>query len=455
MAHMTECSLWKSQAGVESLKASLARENPNRLYIWESIANGLGNWFYDHCQQAKTDKRMRFIFCGFWSNPLYAIPRSDPDFEIYWDHGVLTEDEIKRARFVKHEYGVRVSPEQIAWWRRESEYRADQYMLRHYPWTETEAFISSGSGFFPAARTLEIGEAISAGPLYKGYRYSFEEQFLESKIEQTTDPDEVSLRVWEPPEPKGVYVIGIDPSGGGGEDADDHAIEVFRCYADRLVQVAEFASNRPFTYQLAWVVAHLCGAYRDHIANLEVTGIGAAVMPEVRHIRQLAERGILQAFPQTDKILDMIGCVRWFLYQRADSLGGPGNIINWKTHSDNKRMIFDELRNCIVHKNAIEIRSPRLVQQLQGIIEDEKGYLGAGLDTGLGDDLVCAAALAVHPWVETLRTRLVNANMSWKAVHEDSKPVEPAHALSFGFSSAYQNYMNAVHKKQQRRRERF
>lgn len=40
LMHATECSLWKSLAGVESLKASLARENPHRLYCWESIANG-------------------------------------------------------------------------------------------------------------------------------------------------------------------------------------------------------------------------------------------------------------------------------------------------------------------------------------------------------------------------------------------------------------------------------
>ena len=37
MMHATECAQWKSLAGVESLKASLARENPTRLYIWESI----------------------------------------------------------------------------------------------------------------------------------------------------------------------------------------------------------------------------------------------------------------------------------------------------------------------------------------------------------------------------------------------------------------------------------
>ena len=37
LLHATECGTWKSLAGVESLKASLAQINPHRLYIWESI----------------------------------------------------------------------------------------------------------------------------------------------------------------------------------------------------------------------------------------------------------------------------------------------------------------------------------------------------------------------------------------------------------------------------------
>ena len=156
------------------------------------------------------------------------------------------------------------------------------------------------------------------------------------------------LRVWEPPEPNGVYVIGGDPSGGGGGDANDHALEVFRCYADRLVQVAEFQSNRPLTYQFAWVLSHLCGAYRDHMANIEVSGVGAAVIPEVRNLRQLALRGIIQADNNADSILNMVGAVRWFLYKRADTLGGVGNVINWKTNQDNKQAIYSALRDSLM-----------------------------------------------------------------------------------------------------------
>lgn len=448
MMHATECSLWRSLAGVESLKASLARENPNRLYIWEAIANGL-NWWYSFCQQAKQDKRMRFVFIGFWANPTYAIQKQDPDYKTYWD-GSLTEDELKRARFVKQHYGITIKPEQIAWWRREAEFRVEEYMLRHYPWTESECFIASGSGFFPAQKTLEIGEALAVGPPYQAYRYDFTEKFLESEISQTKDTDAAMLRVWEPPEPGGIYVLGCDPSGGGGGESDDHAIEVLRCYSDRVVQVAEFQSNRPLTYQLAWVLAHLCGAYRDHMANLEVTGVGAAVMPEIRNLRQLADQGLMNATPGfNDPILAMIGGVRWFLYKRQDTMSGAGNVINWKTNSDNKSMTYSALRDSLMLRR-IEVRSLRLVQQMQAIVEDE-GYIGSGADTGSNDDLVSALVLAHWTWVEYQRPRLVARNLTWDSVKGDRPPQNAGTMLSFAFTDFFQN----LNKRQRQRVERF
>lgn len=447
MMHATECGQWRSLAGVESLKAALARLNPHRLYLWESIANGF-NWYYNFCQQAKVDRHMRFIFIGFWSNPTYAIPKSDPDYKTYWD-GTLTEDELTRARYVRQTYNVLVKPEQVAWWRREAEFRQDEYMFRHYPWTERECFIASGSSFFPAGRTLELAESLAIGPPYKGYKYIFEEGFLGSSIEQTTDRDEAMLRVWEPPEPGGVYVIGGDPSGGGGGDANDHAIEVLRCYADRVVQVAEFQSNRPLTYQFAWVLAHLCGAYKDHLANIEVSGVGAAVLPEVRNLRQLAERGILQSAPGSDSILNMIGAVRWFLYKRADTLGGSGNVIAWKTNQDNKHYVFSELRDSLMLRR-LELRSIRLVREMQAIVEDE-GWIGAGPDTGENDDLVSALVLAHHTYTEWRRAGLVARNLTWESVKGDKPPANPATMLSFAFSEHFRKINRAATV----RRERF
>ena len=448
MMHATECSLWRSLAGVESLRASLARQNPHRLYIWESIANGF-NWYYNFVQQAKKDRHMKFIFIGFWANPTYAIPKTDADYQIYWD-GHLDEDELARAKYVKQEYNYTIKPEQIAWWRREAERSPEEYMLRHYPWHERECFIASGSGFFPAKRTLELAESLAAGPPYKAYTYYFTDKFLDSRIDQARESDTAQLRVYEPPEPNGIYVIGCDPSGGGSEDADDHAIQILRCYADRVVQVAEFQTNRPTTYQLAWVLSHLCGAYRDHVANLEVTGVGAAVLPEIRNLRQLAEQGLMNAVPGLDDpIMAMIGNVRWFLYKRQDSMSGAGNIINWKTNHDNKAMIYSGLRDSLMLRR-IELRSHRLVTQMQAVIEDD-GWIGAGPDTGENDDLVQALALAHWAWMEWRRPALVARNYTWDVVKGERPPQNAGTVLSQAFSEFFVN----LNRRQREHRERF
>jgi hypothetical protein len=256
------------------------------------------------------------------------------------------------------------------------------------------------------------------------------------------------LRVWEPPEEKGVYVIGGDPSGGGGGDANDHAIEVFRCYADRLVQVAEFQSNKPLTYQFAWVLSHLCGAYRDHLANIEVSGVGAAVMPEVRNLRQLAERGILQAEQGSDSILNMIGAVRWFLYKRADTMGGAGNVINWKTNQDNKALIYSELRDSLMLRR-IEFRSIHLVQEMQAVVEDE-GWIGAGPDTGENDDLASATVLAHHTWIEWRRAGLIARNLTWDSVKGEPPPQNAGTVLSFAFSEHIRKINSAAQTRARR-----
>jgi hypothetical protein len=389
------------------------------------------------------------MFLGFWANPTYFIPRTDPDYKIYWDNR-LADDEAKLATYVKQEYNYVVKPEQIAWWRREAEFRAEEYMHRHYPWTERQCFIASGSGFFPAARTLAIGEALAAGPPYKAYTYTFTERFLDSRIEQTRNSDEAQLRVWEAPEPGGIYAIGCDPSGGGGDGADDHAVQVLRCYADRIVQVAEYQSNKPYTYQIAWVLAHLCGAYREHVANLEVTGIGSAVMPEIRNLRQLADQGLMNAVPGLqDPIMAMIGAVRWFLYRRQDSLSGVGNLQNWKTNADNKAMIFSSLRDCLM-KGCIEIRSIRCVRQMQAIVEDQ-GWIGAGPDTGEGDDLVDALVLGVWTWTDRLQPTLINRNLTWDSV----KGERPAPDPSIELSRAFSEFFIDLNKRQREHRMKF
>jgi hypothetical protein len=216
------------------------------------------------------------------------------------------------------------------------------------------------------------------------------------------------------------------------------------------VQVAEFQSNKPLTYQLAWVLAHLCGAYREHTANLEVTGVGSAVLPEIRNLRQLADQGLMNATPSfNDPIRAMIGAVRWFLYKRQDTLGGAGNVINWKTNADNKAMIYSALRDSLMLRR-IEVRSLRLIQQMQSIIEDQ-GYIGAGTDTGSNDDLVSALVLAHWTWVDRWRDNLVARHLTWDSV----KGERPPQTMSDMASHAFERFFTTLNKRQREHVERF
>ena len=130
-------------------------------------------------------------------------------------------------------------------------------------------------------------------------------------------------------------------------------------------------------------------------------------------------------------------------------MGGAGNVIAWKTNYDNKRQIYSELRDSLMLRR-VEIRSLKLVQQLQAIVEDE-GNLGAGTDTGENDDLVSAMVLAHHAWIEWKRPGLIARNLTFDSVKGERPPQDPGTMLSFAFSE----HFRAINQRAQRRQERF
>ena len=157
------------------------------------------------------------------------------------------------------------------------------------------AFITSGDSFFSAKRVNEDMHFImqSEAPL-KGYRYQLGDDFMATEIMPVYSTKDADLRVWEEPVPHGVYVMGVDPAYGRSDDAAEHAISVWRCYADKLVQVAEYGTPIPETFQCCWVMAHLAGAYQNIWINLEVTGPGYSVLQEMRHLKRLLDDGYLR-----------------------------------------------------------------------------------------------------------------------------------------------------------------
>ena len=276
----------------------------------------------------------------------------------------------------------------------------------------------TGRSFFPLRRLAHNIRTVHEEkyPL-KAYRYHIGSRFDATQLEPLDNTKDADLRIWEEPHPNGSYVMGVDTAYGRDDTKDRHGIEIFRCFADRLVQVAEFATGIPETYQLTWVMAHLAGAYKNVIINLEVNGPGFAVMDELRHLKQLLDMRMLPGLSDAHgNVEDIFSSVRWFLYHRPDSMGA-GYVYNWKTNQDNKLQIMNELRDTYA-VNHMDIYSVPLLEEMERVVQEGSEIRAEGR---AHDDRVFATALATHAWITWVRSGMISTEQTFDKVMEEER----------------------------------
>jgi hypothetical protein len=426
--HGTECSSWGSEEGIASMMASLAQKHPDRLYVFESTARGK-NLFWEMWNDANEDVHtQKAFFIGWWAKEDYAVSREDPRFKDYWT-GKLDPGEEVLARAVKKRYGVELAPEQIVWhrWMRTVKIGDEDLMNQEYPWTAEQAFIESGKSFFPARRVADDIAFIRREQIaFKGYCYRMTDNFMQTELEQVTRARDTELRIWEDPHPNGIYVVGVDPAYGRSDLKDRHCIELYRCFADALIQVAEYATDVPETYQVAWVLAHMAGSYKNVWINLEINGPGPAVMRELQHLRQLMDAGYLREQANERKLDDVFSATRWYLYHRPDSLGA-GYAYGWKTTADNKILILNQMRDAYSLRH-LRIRSVPLLQEMETVIQDGSSIEASGRNK---DDRVFATALAHKAYIDWIRPNMIANNLTYESVVRAERAAleNPGHTL--------------------------
>ena len=334
--HGTETSSWGDEEGLASLLASLAEKNENRLFLFESTARGF-NMFHDMYVTAKRARTQKAIFAGWWRNELYSVTAEDPIYRVYWD-GKLKPEEREWVGDIKKLYDVEINSRQIAWWRWKmyEGLKDESLMYQEYPPTEDYAFVMSGTSFFSHSRCTDAAKKAKT-TLPDCYRYVMGAYFQDTEVVKSTDKL-ATLKVWEDPVENGYYVIGADPSYGSSDYSDRFCVQVYRVYADGLDQVAEFCTAELNTYQFAWVIAHLAGAYRNSTLNLEVNGPGQAVLNELKNLKRQA--AVITNTSQRNDLMNVLGNMSHYLWRRNDTLGGPSNSTGWMTtHASKERML--------------------------------------------------------------------------------------------------------------------
>jgi hypothetical protein len=417
--HGTETSSWGDEEGLASLLASLAETNPKRLYIFESTARGF-NMFHDMYVTAKRAKTQKAIFCGWWRNQFYSVDAESNIYKVYWD-GKLTSEEKEWTRDIKKLYNVEINSRQMAWWRWKLHegIKDDALMYQEFPPTEDYAFIMTGTSYFSNARCTDAMKiAKKIGCDY--YRYSMGANFIDTEVIKSTERL-ATLKIWEQPVDTAYYVIGADPAYGSSDWADRFCIQVFRCYADGMEQVAEFATSEMNTYQFAWAIAHLAGAYKNSTLNLEVNGPGQAVINELRNLKRQA--AVLEGRMGYD-LMNVLGSMSNYIWRRNDTMGGISNSIGWVTTSATKERMLSYMKDYF-ERGMMAIYSIDAIEEMKTIIRDGASIEASGRNK---DDRVMAAALATAAFAEQLQPRLIAQKLTRQVSRtlDDSTPEEIA-----------------------------
>jgi len=401
--HGTETSSWGDEEGLASLLASLAETNPMRMYIFESTARGF-NMFHDMYVTAKRARTQRAIFCGWWRNQFYSIPAENQIYKVYWD-GKLTPEEKEWTRDIKKLYNVEINSRQMAWWRWKLHegIKDESLMYQEFPPTEDYAFVMTGTSFFSSARctdAMKMAKKIDCDY----YRYTMGALFQDTDCIKSTERL-ATLKVWEEPIDTAYYVIGADPAYGSSDWADRFCIQVYRCYADGMEQVAEFATSEMNTYQFAWAIAHLAGAYKNSTLNLEVNGPGQAVINEIRNLKRQA---VALGGRAGHDLMDVLGSMQNYIWRRNDSMSGMSNSFGWMTTTQTKERMLSYMKDYF-ERGMMAIYSEELLEEMKTIVRDGGSIQASGRNK---DDRVIASGLACAAYAEQVQPRLIQMKLT-------------------------------------------
>lgn len=439
--HMTEVAYWGDPEQIGSLKSSMAEENDNRFFNWESTANGF-NHFNDMWTDAHGSVSVRPIFITWWSNEFYRAAKGGAKWRQYWGpKGRASQQEKDWIIQVEREYGHQLDEEQLAWyrWCRAEKVTDEMQLYAEFPTLPEDAFVATGSKFFTGKTMSAAYRVINTEAKPATFRFQFGEDFTDTNIIESPERN-AHLKVWAEPVKGAYYAIGADPAYGSSEESDRYAVQVFRCWANRVEQVAEFCVVDMSTYTFAWVICYLAGCYQPNVYNIEVNGPGGAVIQEIDNLKRMAGRALRPG--QAKTMMDVVRKMQEFLFVRSDSMMQRPQGKHTLTTTNVKDSYMSMFRDNF-ERSALVLHSKMLLDEMKGIIRDG-GWIGA--DGAGKDDRVISGALAVKAWNDSLRQRLIASNVVWVPPEEQTQLAPAQDTVAGRLIRNYLQEIGALHK---------
>jgi hypothetical protein len=261
---------------------------------------------------------------------------------------------------------------------------------------------------YSATRTVQKAGAKNGKPTKEQWLVRLSTRLAHSIQKRVYSTEAYSGTVWDVTVPTGAFVARRN-----GKAFVTGNCQVFRCYADLLIQVAEYVDDRVETHHCAWVLAYLAGAYRNCLVNLEINGPGGAVMREFDNVKMLMRTELYARKVQDLDWEDFLDMARWYIYNRPDSMG-RGFMLNFETQWKSKTVLMNQYRDLFT-SDVLFIRSKPLLLEMANVTQD-KDDIAPKAGGRLKDDRVLAASLAAKAYIDWIRGPLIQEGATYDII---------------------------------------
>lgn len=289
LVHCTEVGLWVTTDGktpeqiVRSACSGILLK-PYTMIVYESTANGTGNFFQREYDAAKEGKsQFESLFIAWFEIEQYALALDDEVKFATWlwenrNNENANSDREESGRYLWWLWEQGATLEAINWYILErSKYTDHGDMASEYPSDDVEAFVHSGARVFDKYHVEKFKKACKA-PKWIGDVYADGDEGEEALVNLRFSEDKQGLLwIWAKPDVEGDeevtdrYLVVVD-IGGRGKKADWSVIVVF----DRLNQmeggkpvvVAQWYGHIDMD-RLAWKAAQIAAYYDNAYLVIE------------------------------------------------------------------------------------------------------------------------------------------------------------------------------------------
>ena len=405
LVHLSEVGLWKATEGkkpedIVRSACSGVLYRPYTMIVYESTANGTGNFFQREYDAAKKgDSQFEAMFVSWFDIEKYSQAIDDikafaANLYDNRENANVSSAREESGRYLWALWEKGATLEAINWYVLErAKYNDHASMASEYPSDDIEAFVHSGTMVFDKYK-VEDFDKYCKEPRYVGDVYADADEGKNAlKNLRFSEDKQGMLWIWELPEVDEAekvlnrYLTVVDV-GGRSNKADWSVIVVF----DRLfmadggkpVVVAQWYGHCDIDL-LAWKAAQIAAFYDNSLLVIESNTLET-------HDKERDVDG-----DQSQFILNQIKNVYPNLYARKQSeediLAGLPTKYGFHTNVATKPMVISTLVK-VIRENAYIERDRRCLDEY--LVYEKKPNGAFGAVVGKHDDLLMTRAIGLH-----------------------------------------------------------